>query len=112
MNRGQKIRAIFAVLRLAHPEIAAGDLLRLSAFIAEAAEDELIDDPVLSNDSRYSYARPVDHAIADGGWHILFNERRQTTLWLNEEYDAADDTAMRLRPLIGRVKWPRIVRLD
>lgn len=109
MNRTQQILLLYAELRRSISGVAAGDLLRIAALVREAFEEE---DDLAEFDApsrrAYAYAQPVDQAMEDGGWAILFHDRRSLiNLWYDES-DPADKTTFRLRNLIGKIEWPRI----
>jgi hypothetical protein len=73
-----KVHQVFAELRRAvGKEIPAGELLRLAARLVNASRPRHYNGP--SEDSRQtSDALPLDKAFADGGWHIMADERHWT----------------------------------
>jgi len=76
MNRPQKINQIYREFRMAlSDKFPAHELLRSAAKLIEIIED---DDPITVARVRDPWVpfdeRPVDEAIADGGWKILSHE--------------------------------------
>ncbi len=75
-----KVHQVFAELRRAlGKEIPAGELLRLATRLVNASR--VLHYNGLSGDSRQTTeALPLDKAFADGGWHIMADERH----WMPE----------------------------
>ena len=76
--RAIKVHQVFAELRRAlGKEIPAGELLRLATRLVNASRARHYNG--LSEDSRQTTdALPLDKAFADGGWHIMADERHWT----------------------------------
>jgi hypothetical protein len=107
MARPGQFRRIFAELRRARPNASGRELLQLTDYIIRAhREPELIE----FNDGygrRSFFAQDIVSAFEDGGWRVLDFERRQGMSFDDEISDNRDRVEVRLRPLIGRTKWPR-----
>lgn len=112
MNRSQRTRIIYAALRNLHPEVAAGALLRIAAMILEADEDGFAELETRSGSRYFSHSVPVDLVLRDGGWSNLYADKRTNYCVWDEEPDAADETAGRLQPLLGKVEWPKIIKME
>jgi len=107
MTRPSQIRRIFAVLRRAHPNASGTELLQLAEYIIKAHRDPEFVEFSDGYDRRSFYARDLSSAFEDGGWQVLEFERRQGMSFGDEISDTRDRVEARLRPLIGRTKWPR-----
>jgi hypothetical protein len=112
MNRSHQTRLIYAVLRSLHPEVAAGDLLRIAAMILEAEEDGFDEFDSRKGSHYFSHSMPVDLVLRDGGWSNLYADKRTNYCLWDEEPDAADTTADRLQSLLGKVEWPKIIKME
>lgn len=111
MRKPALIRALYAELRqMLGADVADGDVLKLANHFLQAYGDapyELTEFGV-AHDSRPFSSLPVDEAMNDGGWRILFHERRVSS-WT----DRRDPLELaRLTPLLDRYLGPTWQQYD
>ncbi len=85
MRKPALIRALYAELRqMLGSEVADGDVLKLAHHFVRAYGDApyQLSEFGVAHDSRPFSSLPVDEAMADGGWRVLYHERRVTS-WID-----------------------------
>jgi hypothetical protein len=93
MNKSNKVRAVYAELRRTlPPSYSARRILEIAYLFVEQATDEREDRSFRtgSMDFRGFSRRPIDVAIADGGWQVLeFESRRGMQFGDDDAIEAA-----------------------
>lgn len=108
-RKSDKIRVIFKELRkAAGPDVPAADLIRLAHVIFRAYNHEPEE-----KDGRFGTPRfrpsienmPVDTAMKDGGWAVLFFEREYTDVFAFETREKRLNVQRAVQKYLGE-QWP------
>lgn len=110
MNRSQKVRAIFVELKsVLGSQLKTIELLRLASAIVAAHRDQ--SDPIENDGYRTRdsfFSRPVDRAMQDGGWDVLYFEHGSgMQVWEDWNEFAYIDVKL-VERFVGKTEWPRI----
>ena len=110
MNRSQAVRAIFFELRrVLGTQLSSGDLLRVASEIIVTYQATTTPDQPSDLDNRRSlYVSPVDRAMSDGGWQVMYFEENGGMALVEDCYDAAAMPPTWARVVLGRTEWPWI----
>jgi hypothetical protein len=84
MRKPSLVRAVYAELRATLGDAyASGDLLKMASLLVSAYQDppdEMAEFGVAQEGRPFS-SLPVDEAMSDGGWRILYFETKRHELW-------------------------------
>lgn len=105
MRKPALVRALYVELRqMLGPEVADGDVLKLAHHFLQAYGDApyQLNEFGVAHEGRPFSSLPVDEAMNDGGWRILFHERRSSS-WTDRRDPVELAT---LTPILDRLLGP------
>jgi hypothetical protein len=114
-RKSDKIRVIFRELRkAAGPDVPASDLIKLAHVIFRAYNQEPEE-----RDGRFGTPRfratienmPVDTAMKDGGWAILYFEKEQRDAFATETMEKRINIQRAVQKYLGE-QWPHQLARD